>query len=305
MTTGANSNVRHEGLTYHVQTEDLGTGNPEIVSLVYHEGQILKTIRKGYEDIAGAGVEEIRDRVLTQHRTVIQAILRGRLAPPAEAPQKPVERPSLIVSPLGEPRSGEQTSLMILVRSERSFQPLAGASVQVRFRENGGDPVTIHNGATDYRGFILVEAGIPDTDRTALSLIVEIRSELGEAQAEIPILPGRASWKKPAAKTPEEKLDLIVSDLEDPRAGNTASFMVLTRGKRSCKPVEGARVRLMFAEEPGDPRLLYEGATDAKGYHLVETVLPGTDSSEAAVIIEAESSLGKDEVVIPVLVPRS
>jgi hypothetical protein len=307
MTTGANSNVRHEGLTYHVQTEDMGAGNAEIVSLVYHEGQILKTVRKDYDDIAGSGAEEIRQRVMTQHRTVIQAILRGRLSPPGAVPQTPPDKPSLIVSPLSDPRAGEQTSLLVLLRNERTFDPIAGADVRVLFAGVSAQPVVIHEAATDAKGFTLAEVDLPDAAAVDLSLIVEVASGTGRARAELPVLPGSRSWREAPASppAPAERADLIVSDLGDPRAGEQASFMVLLRDERTCRPIEGATIRLLFADGSREATQVCQGVTDTKGYHLAEALLPGAESTEASVIIEATKDAWKTEVVIPVLVPRS
>ena len=41
MVTGYNTDVEHDGRVYHVQTEDKGTDNPMIETLVYRGGEIL------------------------------------------------------------------------------------------------------------------------------------------------------------------------------------------------------------------------------------------------------------------------
>jgi hypothetical protein len=41
MITGFNTDVRHQGQLYHVQTEDRGTQNPILESLVYIGGTII------------------------------------------------------------------------------------------------------------------------------------------------------------------------------------------------------------------------------------------------------------------------
>ena len=43
--TGFNTDIKHSGTTYHVQTEDKGRGNPLVESLVYTSGEILYTRR--------------------------------------------------------------------------------------------------------------------------------------------------------------------------------------------------------------------------------------------------------------------
>ena len=41
MITGFNTDVEHDGVVYHVQTEDKGLDSPLILSLVYSGGAIL------------------------------------------------------------------------------------------------------------------------------------------------------------------------------------------------------------------------------------------------------------------------
>jgi hypothetical protein len=85
MITGYNTDVRHNEVVFHVQTEDKGTENPFIESLVYVGGQVLAAKRAGYADllaqdrgeqpVVGRSIVELMER---QHRTVIAAIRSGR-----------------------------------------------------------------------------------------------------------------------------------------------------------------------------------------------------------------------------------
>ena len=42
MIIGANTNVRHRGVLFHVQTEDSGRSNPHVISHLYHQGTIVQ-----------------------------------------------------------------------------------------------------------------------------------------------------------------------------------------------------------------------------------------------------------------------
>jgi len=46
--TGYNTDVEHDGVVYHVQTEDKGLETPFILSLVYSGGAILASKRSRY-----------------------------------------------------------------------------------------------------------------------------------------------------------------------------------------------------------------------------------------------------------------
>jgi hypothetical protein len=81
MITGYNTDVRHNEVVLHVQTEDKGLANPFIESLVYVGGQVLATKRASYAELLAAGKEE-KDIVALmdhQHRTMIAAIRHGKL----------------------------------------------------------------------------------------------------------------------------------------------------------------------------------------------------------------------------------
>ena len=81
MVTGSNTDVRFEGYVYHVQTEDLGLDKAEIVSLVYVGGQILKSFRAPYTDVARSGEEAIGEVTAEQ-----QEPPRTRVVPEKRVP---------------------------------------------------------------------------------------------------------------------------------------------------------------------------------------------------------------------------
>jgi hypothetical protein len=78
---GYNTDVEHEGVIYHVQTEDKGTGTPLILSLVYVGGAILASKRSRYDDLMTAGFDEgiLADRLQRQHKLICAAIHAGRI----------------------------------------------------------------------------------------------------------------------------------------------------------------------------------------------------------------------------------
>ena len=56
--TGFNTDIQHEGVTYHVQTEDKGVDTPLILSLVYVGGAIIASKRTPYEDLVADGFDK-------------------------------------------------------------------------------------------------------------------------------------------------------------------------------------------------------------------------------------------------------
>src|SRR5689334_3314646 len=81
MITGFNTDIEHDGVTYHVQTEDKGLDSPVILSLVYTGGTILASKRSPYEDLIAQGFsdEALAERLKRQHRLICAAIHSGRI----------------------------------------------------------------------------------------------------------------------------------------------------------------------------------------------------------------------------------
>lgn len=81
MIPGFNTDVTHDGITYHVQTEDKGVDAPVILSLVYHGGAILASKRTPYDDLILIDFDEsaLVDRLQRQHKLICAAIRNGRI----------------------------------------------------------------------------------------------------------------------------------------------------------------------------------------------------------------------------------
>jgi len=79
--TGFNTDVEHDGVIYHVQTEDKGLKSPLILSLVYVGGTILASKRTPYDDLIAAGFDEAKlaERLQRQHKLICAAIHTGRI----------------------------------------------------------------------------------------------------------------------------------------------------------------------------------------------------------------------------------
>ena len=81
MITGFNTDIEHDGVVYHVQTEDKGLDSPIILSLVYTGGTILASKRSPYADLIEQGFsdEALAERLKRQHRLICAAIHSGRI----------------------------------------------------------------------------------------------------------------------------------------------------------------------------------------------------------------------------------
>jgi hypothetical protein len=84
--TGFNTDVKYRGVVYHVQTEDKGTTNPLIETLIYKGGEILASRRLPYADLVKNREDEaaITKLMEDQHKGMILEVKRGRFDPTAE-----------------------------------------------------------------------------------------------------------------------------------------------------------------------------------------------------------------------------
>lgn len=84
--TGFNTDVKYRGVVYHVQTEDKGTTNPLIETLIYKGGEILASRRLPYGDLIKSRDDEsaITKLMEDQHKGMILEVKRGRFDPGGE-----------------------------------------------------------------------------------------------------------------------------------------------------------------------------------------------------------------------------
>ena len=135
MITGHNTDVEHDGVVYHVQTEDKGLETPIVLSLVYTGGAILASKRSSYRDLIAAGFDEavLTERLQRQHRLICAAINAGRIedlkkmgAPPRHPPQTvaPPAAPAVVAEP---PRQTPEIKVEPVVTGSLTLPDMAPA----------------------------------------------------------------------------------------------------------------------------------------------------------------------------------
>lgn len=79
MVVGFNHNFQHQGVVYHIQTEDGGLGRPNIVTLLYHGGTILASRKTSYADIVKIDRLEkvVEDLMKEQHKGMLRSLRAG------------------------------------------------------------------------------------------------------------------------------------------------------------------------------------------------------------------------------------
>jgi len=79
MQSGFNTNIRHRGVLFHVQTEDGGAARPRVTTHLFLGGDILATERLDYADRLDAPDlgSEVRGRMQVQHKAMLRALCSG------------------------------------------------------------------------------------------------------------------------------------------------------------------------------------------------------------------------------------
>ena len=261
MITGYNTDVRHNEVVFHVQTEDKGLANPYIESLVYVGGQVLASKRAGYADLLAEGREEkdIVELMDRQHRTMIAAIrhgkLDGRLAevfgknqtgqhPKAQTSTSTAERPA------AAPEAPTEATI-------RSTTPLPPSPV------------------------------LPPPTRPAPAPASGSARERTLDQVILEYLTSEAD---------QEQLVLMVEGEPDLGFGRRSAITLRASSSKSGAPVVGAQVSVRMISTVTEPRILATGRTDDDGLLALSFEIPHLGRGTAALIITASSQIGRAEL---------
>lgn len=86
--SGFNSELRHRGRVYHVQTEDNGVNNPQVITLLYLKGAIRASKKTSYRHLLEkkSFQKELLETMKSQHREIMKELLAGKYDLPRERP---------------------------------------------------------------------------------------------------------------------------------------------------------------------------------------------------------------------------
>lgn len=186
MLTGFNTDVKHNGKVYHVQTEDKGASNPVIETLIYLGGEIIEARRTSYKDLLekrGFQPLLIYRLMEQQHKMAIADIREGRFETgplPAQPPTPPAKSLDEVILEYLQAQAqrreaiqldydrdrvfqeGSSVELPLSVRMEKSGQPVAGAHVVVRVISTVRPVMNLWQGSTDAQGQVVARFRLPE-----------------------------------------------------------------------------------------------------------------------------------------------
>jgi hypothetical protein len=77
MQPGFNTDIKHDGINYHVQTEDWGDSKSVLITRVYARGAVVKTVRTPYKE--DENHQAIRLAMQRQHHEILDRLVSGKL----------------------------------------------------------------------------------------------------------------------------------------------------------------------------------------------------------------------------------
>ena len=291
--TGFNTDIEHDGVVYHVQTEDKGLESPLILSLVYSGGAILATKRSRYEDLITAGFDEelLAQRLKRQHRLICAAINAGRIEDlkrmgrseekiETEAPEIPpavVDEPTVAPEDMFTEDSADNESdpgppppavvstepediQSLLVSNASDFEAMVEANPLPAQPPPPAEPPSVQ--------------GAPTSRSTETSVYTVHDSRRG--------LPIRNAGKV------EQGVVVTILDEQEFRAGQIFNIRVMVENKSGAtgKPLGGVPLSVKILGTAFRPQL-YSVKTGRDGVAVVSAQIPRFTSGRAAILIQA------------------
>jgi hypothetical protein len=265
--TGFNTDIEHDGVIYHVQTEDKGLDSPVILSLVYTGGTILASKRSPYEDLIAEGFsdEALAERLKRQHRLICAAIHSGRIndlkkmsgrAKQASAAKEPDE--------------------FILDEEEKTpVETAPAATVE--------EPFEIEYWPVSQEW--TPPPPPPPVDETAP---VEEEEQPVEAAPNFEVVADEEIQAEAEEVVPEDGLVIVLLDDEEFYSGQRYTLRVLISSRigGNEKPLGNTAISVKVLGTTFRP-LIYSLKTESDGVATVSTEIPQFTSGRAAVLVRA------------------
>jgi len=327
--TGFNTDIEHDGVVYHVQTEDKGLESPIILSLVYTGGAILASKRSPYVDLIASGYsdEALADRLKRQHRLICAAIHSGRI--------DDLKKMS------GKPEAGQNDPLiatdpLVLIEEATTSEPPIETEIETEAADTSD--------TTDEAPEILVEASDNDiepesefdveAEHVPITTTIDADIILGIDEQQEMIWELLSKKKEPevqaSAQEPETESEALPTSAGGPPTPPTVPYTVYDQRRATeSLPVESSdgiviklldedefysgelrMLRVFVTERHGDKEkalinypvsikilgtafrpMIYSLKTERDGVATVSTEIPEFTSGRAAVLIRV---VGKD-----------
>jgi hypothetical protein len=274
--TGFNTDIEHDGVVYHVQTEDKGLDSPIILSLVYVGGTILASKRSPYKDLIASGFsdEVLAERLKRQHRLICAAINSGRIddlkkmsGRPKEAPQTDVVEAVIVEEEVAEPEV--ETVAPVEETFEIEYWPVPQKWVPPPSPADEEFAAALEPGLEPRYEPVDLTATPPAEPEPIVEEPVEVEELVSETDL-------------------EDGLYISLLDDDEFYSGKryTLRILVNNRTNGNEKPLANVAVSVKVLGTTFRP-LIYTLKTESDGVATVSTDVPQFNSGRAAVLIRA------------------
>ena len=267
MITGFNTDIEHDGVIYHVQTEDKGIDSPVILSLVYTGGTILASKRSPYEDLIAEGFsdEALAERLKRQHRLICAAIHSGRINDLKKMSGRAKKAPA-----------AKEPDEFILEEEEKiPIETSPAATVE--------EPFEIEYWPVSQEWTPPPPA--PPVDETAP---VEEEEQPVEAAPNFEVVADDEVQTEAEEVVPEDGLVIVLLDDEEFYSGQRYTLRVLISSRigGNEQPLGNTAISVKVLGTTFRP-LIYSLKTESDGVATVSTEIPQFTSGRAAVLVRA------------------
>jgi hypothetical protein len=297
--TGFNTDIEHDGVVYHVQTEDKGLDTPLILSLVYAGGAILASKRSRYEDLIEAGFtdEALSERLSRQHRLICAAVHAGRiedLKRMSAATAAELKQAATTDSP-AEPeilRGDEEREMLEaerIAQAEQDRLAREAEAARVALEPDEGFDVT-------------QEIARPPRPSRPTRVEIPIPVSPFPVIDEIPS-PDQRRTVMGAIPGTDDGLRITILGRQEFRSGDTPTLKVMVglRAGSQELPIAKAAVSVKVLGTTFRPQI-YSAKTQHDGVAVVTAQIPTFTSGRAAILIKAVAS-GKETELRRVILP--
>lgn len=287
MITGYNTDVEHDGVVYHVQTEDKGLESPIVLSLVYSGGAILAAKRSAYDDLIAAGFQEAKlaERLKRQHRLICAAIHAGRIEELRKLSKPQPGRPGAdVVEPKAIPEMVPPEPL--------AQQPNKSAKRIPSGRDRIGEPAAPPSAVPANAMLVSPMEGQPtapaaSNSGSALPAAGDLAPQTGSSPYTVHDPRGRSRMGEVALQPDGLRITLLGHDPDFHGGENIQLQAIVTRISNQVEgPLNGASISVKILGTTFRPVLL-SLKTDREGLMSVWTRIPSFTSGRAAIVVKA------------------
>ena len=292
MITGFNTDIEHDGVVYHVQTEDKGKNTPLILSLVYSGGEILASKRARYEDLIAAGYsdEALSERLTRQHKLICAAIHAGRIEDLKRMSGPRAEAALPVAPPPPEPVSEPEAELQPEFEAEPEYQP--APDLEILRGEQEREALVAHQQAYDSEAETKTETAFDETADLTIEEKVGVPADFVTAPLDSNQLYSVHDQRRQSVMgdfpRAADGLRITLLGRHEFRSGQTINVKVMVGWRTGSqeKPLGKAAVSVKVLGTTFRPQL-YSAKTQSDGVAAIATKIPTFKSGRAAILIRA------------------